>query len=240
MVIMSQKDIAFQLIQQQNYQEALEIILSLLQDDADDWNLNYLAGQCYRFTGDIEKAIGFLSHAAQVNIDEPEIFLALGIAYQINEDYEVAIDKLTIATKLDASFFSAYNSLGLTYRKMNQPQNALDWYSKANDCLLASIENSICKPKSLCYKDVESDSDGKKGMVVLPYYFMKTKEELKSSPQYAMLQNNIGVCFMELGNFESAREAFIESINMTPDGFEYPLPVDALREVEMHINGRGV
>ncbi|MEO1944259.1 MAG: tetratricopeptide repeat protein [Candidatus Thioglobus sp.] len=234
---MSQKDVAFQLIQQQNYQEALEIILNLLQDDADDWNLNYPAGQCYKFTGDIEKAIGFLSHAAQVNIDEPEIFLALGIAHQINEDYEAAIDKLTIATKLDTSFFSAYNSLGLTYRKMNQLQDAIEWYSKASDCLLTSIESRICKPKSLCYKDVESDSDGKKGMVVLPYVFMKIEEELKSSPEYAMLQNNIGVCFMALGNFESARGAFIESINMTPDGFEYPLPIDALKEVEMYING---
>jgi hypothetical protein len=24
---------------------------------------------------------------------------------------------------------------------------------------------------------------------------------------------------------------------MTPDGFEYPLPVDALKEVEIYING---
>ena len=32
------------------------------------------------------------------------------------------------------------------------------------------------------------------------------------------------------------REAFIELINMTPDGFEYPLPVDGLRTVEMYLN----
>jgi len=232
---MSQKDVAFQLIQQQNYQEALEIILNLLQDDADDWNLNYLAGQCYKYTGDIEKAIGFLSHAADNNIDEPEIFLALGIAYQFNENYEAAIDNLTIATELDASFFSAYNSLGLTYRKMSRIQDALEWYSKALDCLLADIDNSICNPKSLCYEYV--DNDRKKGVFVLPYYFMKSEERLKSSPQYAMLQNNIGVCFMELGNFKSARGAFIESINMTPDGFEFPLPIDALKETEIYING---
>jgi hypothetical protein len=40
-----------------------------------------------------------------------------------------------------------------------------------------------------------------------------------------------------LGDFKSARGAFIESINMTPDGFEFPLPIDALKETEIYING---
>ena len=66
---------------------------------------------------------------------------------------------------------------------------------------------------------------------------MKFKERLKSSPQYAILQNNIGVCFVATGNFKPARRVFNESINMTPDGLEYPLPIDALKKIEVYING---
>jgi tetratricopeptide (TPR) repeat protein len=104
------------------------------------------------------------------------------------------------------------------------------YYSKAQNLIISNIHKQICDPESLCYKDEIIDE--KKTMSVLPYYFIKTKEMLKSNPEYAIVTNNIGVCFYGLGDIEAAREKYQESVEMTPVGYNFPGPANALKDLD--------
>ena len=52
---------ATSLMQNRQFDEALEILRDLLSKTPDDWSLLYMAGQCSRFKDDIPEAINFLS-----------------------------------------------------------------------------------------------------------------------------------------------------------------------------------
>jgi len=210
--------------------DGLAILLELIETEEVDWNVYYLLGQGFRFINDFEDSIKFLSKAVDLNSDEAPVFHALGIAYQLNGDYSVAIDKFKKALNLDPTYSLSINSIGLTYRKMGQFDNAMRYYSKAQNLIISNIHKQICNPESLCYKD--EIIDGKKTMSVLPYYFIKTEEMLESNPEYAIVTNNIGVCFYELGDIEAAREKYQESVEMTPSGYNYPDPANALKDLD--------
>ena len=62
---MNNKDSAFNLVREGRYSEALPILLALIKKNENDGSLHYLAGQCYRFLGDFEKAVAFLSKATE-------------------------------------------------------------------------------------------------------------------------------------------------------------------------------
>ena len=210
--------------------DGLAILLELIETEEVDWNVYYLLGQGFRFINDFEDSIKFLSKAVDLNSDEAPVFHALGIAYQLNGDYSVAIDKFKKALNLDPTNNLSYNSIGLTYRKMGEIYKAMQYYSKAQNLIISNIHKQICNPESLCYKD--EIIDGKKTMSVLPYYFIKTEEMLESNPEYAIVTNNIGVCFYELGDIEAAREKYQESVEMTPSGYNYPDPANALKDLD--------
>ena len=94
------RDLAFDLIKQQKFSEALELLPSLIESNPDDSNLQFLMGQCFRFTNKIPEAINCFIKATNLSPNAPENFLALGIAYQLNENFEQAIDALKKAIDL--------------------------------------------------------------------------------------------------------------------------------------------
>ena len=56
----------------------------------------------------------------------------------------------------------------------------------------------------------------------------QTYINLKSSPEYCTVLNNIGGVYLEAGDLESAEKAFKESIEFIPEGFDYPPPKEGL------------
>ena len=59
-------------------------------------------------------------------------------------------------------------------------------------------------------------------------YFPFVKRYLMKDLRYAIVGNNIGGVYLEAGDHDSAKNAFIESIKMTPQGISYPPPHDGL------------
>lgn len=116
---------AIDLMKSGNYQAALESFKLLLDEDARDWTLLYMAGQCARFTNDIPLAVSYLKCAALLHQAEPQLFLALGIAHQLCGQLRESEDALRKALELDADMESAYNSLGITQKKMGELDLAL-------------------------------------------------------------------------------------------------------------------
>lgn len=108
-------------------------------------------------------------------------------------------------------------------------KKALEWYSKAANGIVEAVTDEVFKDRARCFRD--ELVDGKRTLVVLPYAEEKTHEVLHSDPRYAIFTNNIGVCLMELGDLESAREKFRESIEFIPDGYNYPDPFKNLEVI---------
>ena len=222
-----QRSIAMGLMQQKRFAEALPIFLHLIDTSPEDWSLHYMAGQCFRFSNRLPESVQYLSKAASLNSDEPQVFLALGIARQLTENYKLALDAFEEAVRLAPQLFSAYNSIGLTYKKMGNFRKALEWYSRATKILFAAVSEEVQKKREKCFR--EESMDGNKELVIQPYLFEKTHEMLRSEPSYSILKNNIGICLAELGELDAAREQFTESIEFIPDGYDYPDPYRHLK-----------
>lgn len=223
-----QRDRVMRLMAQTKYKGALLILLKLMESEKDDWSIYYMAGQCCRFTDKIPHAIKYLKKASELNPHEPNVFFALGIALQLAELYEAAILVLKKAIKLDPNLFSAYNSLGLTYRKLGKFTEAIEWYSKAEDGLVASISNEALQEKKAEDSKPKTIND-----TLNPYYVdVAIRNKLRSDITYATILNNIGVCLLELGDIDSAREKFTYSIDFTPDDVDYPDPHNNLATIE--------
>lgn len=224
-----QRDIAVGLMQQKRFAEALPIFVHLIDTSPEDWSLHYMAGQCFRFSNRLPEAVQSLSKAATLNPDEPQVFLALGIARQLTENYGLALEAFEEAVRLDPKLFSAHNSIGLTYKKMGNFHKAIESYSQATKVIFAVVSEKVQSEQEKCFR--EEIMDGNKELVIQPYIFEKTHEMLRSEPSYSILKNNIGVCLMELGDINAAREQFTESIEFIPDGYEYPDPYRNLESI---------
>ena len=218
----NQRDIAMDLMDEKRFSEAIPIFNNLIEITPDDWSTHYMLGQCLRFTAKIVGAVQSLQKATSLNSANPQVFLAYGIALQIEGRYEEAISALEHAIELDAGFISAYNSLGMTYRIIGNSRTAIDWYSLATDKLVEMAQDVAKEDKDKCFED--KIIDGVKSRVFLPYYMEKIYSTLRSDPTYSIIMNNIGVCLIELGDTELARERFLESIEFIPDGYKYPEP----------------
>ena len=224
-----QRDLAINLMDQNKFSEAIPVFTKLIETNSNDWSLHYMVGQCYRFTNNHSEAVESLKKAASLKPDKTLIYLGLGIAHQLTGEYQSAIESLKHAIQLDPSLFTAYNSLGLTYKISGDYEKALDWYFRAANEIVTAAMKMVYKEPEKHYRD--GMRYGVKARKLLPPTFEKIRENLRSDPSYAIIKNNIGVCLMEIGHIESAREQFKESINTIPEGYNYPEPYKNLESI---------
>ncbi|MCY4381710.1 MAG: tetratricopeptide repeat protein [Nitrospinae bacterium] len=110
-------DAAIELMKRRLYAEALDIFRQVIAQNSSHWNVWYMAGQCYRFLGDLDNAIKCLSRSVDLKGDEPPVFLALGIVFQLKERWDDAVNAFRRAIETDPDYVLAYNSLALTQKK---------------------------------------------------------------------------------------------------------------------------
>lgn len=80
-----------------NYENALQMYLSLLSDNANDQKLNYKIGVCYlNSNGDKGKAIYYLDKVVANDKEEPNAIYLLGRAYHFANKFDEAIKYYTI------------------------------------------------------------------------------------------------------------------------------------------------
>lgn len=212
------------------YSQLLTLFKDLNQTTPDDPELHYWAGMACRFSDRFDEAIAYYDKAVKLKPDTGYILLALGIAQQLAGHFSNAVQTLENAIRSDPTLAAAYNSLGLTYKKVGKFHNALEWYDKGAEILCQHATDKAHEDPSKCY--IDEEINGEKIRKMLPYVLNKTKEILKSTPDYAAIKNNMGVCFAELGDVQGARDAYREAIEMTPDGYNYPNPIINLRELD--------
>ena len=183
----------------------------------------------YRFLNNYSDAVQSLDKATSLKSDDARIYLALGIAHQLSGDVEFAVKALERAIELDPTFFTAYNSLGLTYKISGDYEKALDWYFRAANGIVSAAMEMVHKEPDKYLRD--EIVDGERTRIMDPNTFEVIRGQLRSDPSYAIIKNNIGVCYMELGDKDAAREQFRESILTIPEGYDYPEPYKNLESL---------
>src|SRR5438132_10599146 len=124
------------------FDQALQKLRQLIASGEDDLGVWYMAGQCCRFLGDLDQAIGYLSEASRRKADktaEAATFLALGIALQLKERWQEAVNALIRAIEIDPELQMAYNSLALTQKKRGELDKALHNYDAGVKALARGI-----------------------------------------------------------------------------------------------------
>lgn len=137
------RDQAIEFMSRQQFDDALRLFRQLIQTSASDWSLFYMAGQCCRFTNDIQGAIAFLRQAAQLHDGEPGVFLGLGIALQLAKKYPEAVEALQKAIKINPDFETAYNSLAVTQELAGHLDLAIEGYEEGLQALSRRIVKAM-------------------------------------------------------------------------------------------------
>jgi tetratricopeptide (TPR) repeat protein len=221
------------LFRQGEFDQALPILSRMITDQPSNWNLHYLTGLAHRFKGDLETARQSYERALELNPEEPSLLLAAGVCEQQAGNLKPAVAFLRKAVKLAPGSPEAHNSLGLTLRMMGKPSGAIRSYLTGIKALIDSVIAQIAQSqeREKYFREVTTE-DGQKALQMNPAIWELVTHINKQNLMFATFQNNLGVCHAELDNLEKARECFQTSIEYTPDGMEYPLPVDGLKELD--------
>lgn len=75
------------------------------------------------------------------------------------------------------------------------------------------------------------EANGTKTVVILPNFLDTFRVSLRESRTYAVLLNNFGSVLAALGRKDDACKCFLESIEFTPSGFDYPAPRNGLSQL---------
>lgn len=129
-------------MQELKFNDALLILLELLNDNKDDWSLYYMVGQCNSMLQNYDDAIDYLNYSLELNSNEAPVWLSLGIAYQKKSLYEKAVQAFVNAIKIDRNYSLAYNSLAYTqFKYLGNLEHALHNYEGA----IIAYSNSVIK-----------------------------------------------------------------------------------------------
>jgi len=193
--------------------------------------IHYHIGFVHRLMNNFAEAVRSYEKAIELDPDVPSFHLGLGIAFQQQGDFESAVVALNRAIELDPLFANAWNSLGLTYKMRGDLAGALKTYRRAQEIVLEAAwdwANAEGSGPTM----VRLNETGEKGLLLTHECFAAVKSRLRSDLMYAVVVNNIGGCYLELGDAAAARSAFLESIEFIPDAEEYEPPFIGLRRLE--------
>ena len=110
------------------------------------------------------------------------------------------------------------------YKKEGKLTDAMKLYDELYEQL---IKESCNYARSFEGSEIDEDNTRK----VMPKFFNKADEYLKRDKLACTILNNMGVIFAEIGDKESARRYFEESIKHIPDGLDYQNPIIGLNNL---------
>jgi tetratricopeptide (TPR) repeat protein len=95
--------------------EGLELLVPLLEEFDEWWNLLFFVGLGYRFKEDYDKAIYYFDRAKNIEKNNTDIMNELGISYTMSGQYDLAIDILEKASVLSPNTSFIICNLGIAY-----------------------------------------------------------------------------------------------------------------------------
>lgn len=118
-------------IDAKNYSDALALLLQILNDDGNDYEVWTELGTVYLMQQDLGKAEGAYERAGEVNSSFFPSFFNLGKLRMSQKRYDVAIEPLVQSVKLKPDSAQANYLLGEACLQIKRGSNAVNFFNKA-------------------------------------------------------------------------------------------------------------
>ncbi len=153
----------------------------------------------------IERAREYALQALRLNPDLPEGERSLGRYYMFTGDHERAEQEFKRSIEIDPKFAIGYRTIAWLKAIQGNPQNALEWATKALNLAPTDLETLLLI--SLMYLDQRK--------YTLALATLQRAIEL--GPDYGRAYYNLGIVYRKLGVFELALENFLLAIKYEGD-----------------------
>jgi len=229
---------AIELAKNQHFKEALVMLFDLTESNKEDSELFVSMGYCAGAIGDYGLAISSYLKALELlpkdqaidpknkAIDAATICLNLGEIYLRNKNYTEAIEILEIGTKHNPKDANVYNAMGSAYHSLGDLDMGLEYYLSARMTMLTN--SARWDKESDRVKDLNMMT-GHKGIML---NLDKSHSILRSNPDYSILMRNIALIYLKLSDLEKTKDALQESIDFTPEGFDFREQQEALDQLK--------
>jgi tetratricopeptide (TPR) repeat protein len=190
------------LLDEQRFDDALNLVEQLVRSKPNDWNAVYLCGVVHRMKGNLGEAIRCYKQSLEINSKDDAVHHALGVAYQQTGDYLSAIAAFETALELQPERFETLNSLGLTLKLSRRFEEALCYYRRAMDSCVDSAFQEVLKNESRYF--TSEDVGGERLFRLRPEYFTTMRELLATDPNYFVVAGNLAACYEAIGDHSKA------------------------------------
>ncbi|MGI5828246.1 MAG: hypothetical protein ACOX6V_04490 [Patescibacteria group bacterium] len=110
-------------------------------------------------------------------------------------------------------------------KKAGNLDQALVLYSQAMDQIVRAAMKYALKYEDVLEKIGNTET-------IREAYLIRVKEFYRKDETACRISNNMGVIFVEMGNYAAAKDMFIQAIDLTPEDVDYADPVESLEAVE--------
>lgn len=225
---------------EKNYNDAIR----LKQDHYDA----YLGlGISYQKQGRFNEAINSIETAIKINRYFDDAYNSLGFTYKLKGDFNKAIEIYKMG--IEVLFDNVYHFINKN-KEFVEEEAVVDKF-KTNlwdEMLLKTVMHKAAEdglesiflptPETITklrennpYGNELYFDEGDK-RTILPNLFNNFADKLSWNIRYANFLNNIGVILLELDERKMARQYFIEAIIFTPEGVDFPNPINNLEYTE--------
>ena len=227
------------LLEQQKFEDAIKICLSLTETYPSSVVLNFTLGKCYFELGQIEPAIKSYQKATEINPKCAEAYFYIGMLLKEKGEPKAAIEHYQTVIEIDPNSAAAYNNMGVVLRDTGNPDcaiknlkqalifdpNCAETYNNMGNCLSdkgdheAAIENyqqaiKINPDHADAFANLgfsQRDS-GNLNAAIKSY-----EKALELKPNYIVSHFNMGTALKDQGNQDGAIESYKRAINIDPN-----------------------
>ena len=194
-----------ELIKDKKFEEAKRELSGLITEDEKDVEALKLLGLCYINLGEYKEGQGVFETVVKYK-DDPTSWFYLANCYDNQDDYLHAIAAYEEVLRMRSEYLDAYKNLAIVYVKNKEPQKAVDTVKKAmefvqnDDYTIYYIAGTAC----MAMKNFDE-----------AVTFLEKAIEL--NPEHSQLYNNLGTCYVTIGNLEKSYENFLKAIEYDPN-----------------------
>ena len=192
-----------ELINEKNFEQARDELLSIIKEDEKNIEALKLLGLCYINLEDFKAGQDIFETVIKYSDDATSWFY-LANCYDNQEDYIHAIAAYEEVLRLRSEYAYAYKNLAIVYIKNKEPQKAIETAKKAfdyvkEDYTVYYIAGTAC----MALKDFNQAID----------FFEKA---IELNPKHSQLYNNLGTCYVTSGELDKAYEKFLKASEYNP------------------------
>jgi len=212
---------------------SINLLNEILQNYPSDWKVHFNLACAYKTIGNYERAK--VSYIKATELDSEGYlcnFLGLSEVYLLVSDFEKGIENLrkvfSSKHQMNEGVIEIVNGMGITFYQNSEFEKAKEVFEQASkilwDVVFIKIKQSSDYPNKYIIHTINNNST-----IDLDKAF---NDFFKMEHLCCQIKNNLGASLAKLGLLEEAKVAFKESMEYTPEGFDYQAPIIALKEIE--------